>query len=370
MRLERLDLTRFRGFNAVQWRPGPGINLITGGNGAGKTSLLEAAHLLANGRSFRGRVRDGLVQQGQPDLEVFAEWCERDGQHRRAGLRHSGREWQARLDSEPVSSLAELCTALAVLSFEPGSHNLIAGGSEPRRQFIDWALFHVEPDFLHLWRRYSRALKQRNALLKGRPRADLLLPWNRELADAGEPITRMRALYMKQIEPLLARAASCYLPEVGALRLEFRPGWRREEQSLEESLAKSMDRDLMFGHSGTGPHRADWRIEFERLPGRSALSRGPREARRAVLCLGTSSGICRCHRRMADHRFGRSGFGTRPNASATSLALSRSLRSADPDNGDRSAGSPCGVWTTSRTVPRGTRRSSSAAIIPATASLL
>ena len=274
MLLERLRLARFRGFDAVELRPTPGINLITGGNGAGKTTLLEAAHLLANGRSFRGRVRDGLVRQGQPDLEVFAEWREQDGRGRRAGLRHSGRDWEARLDSEPVGSLAELCAALAVLTFDPGSHDLIAGGSEQRRQFLDWALFHVEPDFLPLWRRYARALKQRNALLKSRPRPDLLAPWDRELEEAGEPVTRMRALYLGQFEPLLAQTAAVYLPELGALRLEFLPGWRRDAQSLGEALAQTRDRDLLLGHSGTGPHRADWRIDFERLPGRNALSRG------------------------------------------------------------------------------------------------
>jgi DNA replication and repair protein RecF len=274
MLLERLTLARFRGFDAVELRPVPGINLITGGNGAGKTTLLEAAHLLANGRSFRGRVRDGLVRQGQPDLEVFAEWREDSGRSRRAGLRHSGRDWQARLDSEPVGSLAELCAALAVLTFEPGSHALIAGGSEQRRQFLDWALFHVEPDFLPVWRRYARALKQRNALLKSRPRAELLVSWDRELEEAGEPMSRMRALYLGQLEPLLALTAALYLPELGALRLEFLPGWRRDEQSLGEALAQSRERDLLLGHSGTGPHRADWRIEFERLPGRNALSRG------------------------------------------------------------------------------------------------
>ncbi len=274
MLLERLTLARFRGFDAVELRPRPGINLITGDNGSGKTTLLEAAHLLANGRSFRGRVRDGLVRHGQPDLEVFAEWREESGRRRRAGLRHSGREWEARLDSEPVGSLAELCASLAVLSFEPGSHNLIAGGSEQRRQFLDWALFHVEPDFLPVWRRYARALKQRNALLKTRPRAELLAPWDSELAEAGEPVTRMRTLYLGQLEPLLARTAALYLPELGAFRMEFLPGWRREGQSLGEALAQSRDRDLLLGHSGTGPHRADWRIEFECLPGRSALSRG------------------------------------------------------------------------------------------------
>jgi DNA replication and repair protein RecF len=274
MLLERLKLARFRGFDAVELCPTPGINLITGGNGAGKTTLLEAAHLLANGRSFRGRVRDGLVRQGQADLEVFAEWREQGGRHRRAGLRHSGRDWEARLDSEPVGSLAELCAALAVLTFNPGSHALIAGGSEQRRQFLDWALFHVEPDFLPLWRRYARALKQRNSLLKNRPEPSMLVPWDRELEEAGEPVTRMRALYLGRFEPLLAQTAALYLPELGALRLEFLPGWRRNEQSLGGALAQSHDRDLSFGHSTIGPHRADWRFEFERLPGRNALSRG------------------------------------------------------------------------------------------------
>jgi DNA replication and repair protein RecF len=250
------------------------LNLITGGNGAGKTSLLEAAHLVANGRSFRGRVRDGLIQHGRPDLEVFAEWAQADGRGRRAGLRHSGREWQARLDGQPVAALADLCEALAVLSFEPGSHELIAGGSEQRRRFIDWALFHVEPEFLPHWRRYSRALKQRNALLKARPQRDFLSPWDRELADAGEPVTRMRWLYLQQLEPLLGEIASLLLPELGALRLSYQPGWRREEQGLDEALQQSVERDLLLGHTGPGPHRADWQIGFEHLPGRDALSRG------------------------------------------------------------------------------------------------
>jgi DNA replication and repair protein RecF len=173
-----------------------------------------------------------------------------------------------------VAVLADLCAALAVLSFEPGSHELIAGGSEQRRRFIDWALFHVEPEFLPHWRRYSRALKQRNALLKTHPQRDLLLPWNRELVDAGEPVTRMRWLYLQQLEPLLGEIGGLLLPELGAFRLSYQPGWRREEQGLDEALQQSTERDLMLGHTGPGPHRADWQIDCERLPGRDAFSRG------------------------------------------------------------------------------------------------
>ena len=274
MLLENLSLARFRGFASAELHLAPGVNLFTGGNGAGKTTLLEAAHLLANGRSFRGRVRDGLIQHGESHLEVFATWHEASGRSRRAGLHHTGRTWEARLDSEPVGSLAELCAALAVLSFEPGTHELIAGGSEQRRRFLDWALFHVEPSFLPLWRRYSRALKQRNMLLKGQPETKTLDAWDAELCETGEPLTRMRALYLAQLEPLLAKTAALYLPELGASRLVFLSGWGRDGQSLADALLQSRTRDTLLGHSGTGPHRADWQIAFEGLPGRIALSRG------------------------------------------------------------------------------------------------
>ena len=79
--------------------------------------------------------------------------------------------WEARLDGAAVPSLTELCAQIAVVTFEPGSHDLIAGGAEHRRRYLDWGLFHVEPEFLPLWRRYARALKQRNALLKSGPGA-------------------------------------------------------------------------------------------------------------------------------------------------------------------------------------------------------
>jgi DNA replication and repair protein RecF len=295
MWFERLSLGNFRGFSAAEWCPEPGVNLVVGGNGAGKTTLLEAMHLLANGRSFRGRVHEGLIKQGHSSLEVFGEWREGSGRQRRAGLRHSGKQWQALLDSKPVASIAELCSALAVLSFEPGSHSLIVGASEQRRRFVDWGLFHVEQEFIGAWRRYARALKQRNALLKSRPRAELLRPWDLELAEAGEPVTRMRALYVAQLDSLLSQTAAHYLPELGALRFRFLPGWPREDLSLGSALEKSTGRDLVLGHTSVGSHRDDWSIEFERLPGRDALSRGQQKlvALSCVLAQGHAYSLTR-----------------------------------------------------------------------------
>lgn len=290
MHVTRLDIRHLRRFDEVQLLPGTGLNLITGDNGAGKTSVLEALHLMAYGRSFRARVRDGLVRQGAEATEVFVEWRERvpsgalaavdsatpaAGQRtRRAGLRHTGRDWEGRLDGQSVAQLGDLCAALAVVSFEPGSHALITGSAENRRRYLDWGLFHVEHEFLPLWRRYARALRQRNALLKARAGNDQLDAWDRELAEAGEPLGQFRQRYLEAIEPAVARLAAELAPGLGGVRLGYQPGWRREDFPLVDALLFCRERDRQAGYTSVGPHRADWRIDFGAVPGREALSRG------------------------------------------------------------------------------------------------
>lgn len=275
MHVIRLTASGLRRFDSVSIDPAPGLNLITGDNGAGKTSLLEALHLMAYGRSFRGRVRDGLVRTGAEAVEVFVEWQEgAEVRHRRAGLRHTGQTWLGRLDGQKVSQLGELCAALAVVSFEPGSHALVSGGGEPRRRFVDWGLFHVEPGFLPLWRRYARALKQRNALLKSGASGQQLDAWDHELAEAGEPMTRHRRDYLEQLQTRLLAVAGDLVPTLGASSIEFQSGWRSSELSLADALLVARERDRAVGYTTVGPHRADWRIDYAGHPHRESLSRG------------------------------------------------------------------------------------------------
>ena len=288
MLIQRLQLQSFRGFAEAALHPQPGFNLITGNNGSGKTSLLEALHLLAHGRSFRGRVRDGLIRRDAAALCVFAEWRAGAGASHRAGLRHSGADWEAKLDGAAVAHLGELCEALAVVSFEPGSHALIDGPSEGRRRYLDWGLFHVERaerggDFLLQWRRHARALKQRNVLLR-QHRADAQLEaWEHELAQAGEALTEQREAHVDRLQPHLDAMIAALLPGAGSARLDLSPGWRRQELSLADALLLARDRDLALGHTPVGPHRADLRLELRDLPGRDGLSRG--QAKLAALSL-------------------------------------------------------------------------------------
>lgn len=284
MQLTRLDIRDLRNLADVRLAPGPGLNLLLGDNGAGKSSVLEGLHLLAYGRSFRGRVRDGLVRSGQPALEVYAEW--HDAAHperlRRAGLRHTGQTWEGRLDGESVQQLGVLCAALMVVTFEPGSHALVSGSSDVRRRFMDWGLFHVEQDFLGQWRRYARALRQRNALLKAGAGTRELDAWDLELSEAADPLDRRREQYLGRLQGAVQRVAAMIAPTLGRAELVFQPGWRRAELSLADALLVARDRDRAAGYTSVGPHRADWRIRFDARPEQALLSRG--QAKQAALC--------------------------------------------------------------------------------------
>lgn len=275
MRVSRLRIRNLRRLEEVELEPGPGLNLLLGDNGAGKTSVLEALHLMAYGRSFRGRVRDGLIRTGADALEVYVEWSrETDPRLRRAGLRHRGGSWEGRLDGQAVGQLGELCGAIQMVTFEPGSHALVGGSGDPRRRFMDWGLFHVDPAFLPLWRRYARALKQRNALLKqGAPSAQLD-GWDWELAATGEEITNLREAYLDSLQGEVAQVSGRVAPTLGHAALQFVPGWKRDAMPLADALLLARDRDRMLGHTTTGPHRADWRVEFSAVGPSEALSRG------------------------------------------------------------------------------------------------
>ena len=274
MRITRLDIGAVRSISEARLEPAAGVNLLVGENGAGKTSVLEAIHLLGYGRSFRGRVRDGLIATGAPALQVYAEWLEGGDRPHKVGMRHAGGDWEGRLDGESVAQLGDLCAAVAVTTFEPTSHALVSGGGEPRRRFLDWGLFHVEPDYLRKWRRYARALKQRNALLKARNAGPQLDSWDHELAEAAEPLQRQREDYVAALLPHLQAVTEQLLPSFGIAALTLQAGWKQETLSLADALLLGRERDLALGHTGVGPHRADWRVDFVARPDREPYSRG------------------------------------------------------------------------------------------------
>lgn len=271
MKLRELRIENLRVFAQIELSPAPGWNVFTGPNGAGKTSLLEAAYLLSHGRSFRSASREALARDGSGGYSVFGE-IGRAGRRFRVGLARTARGLDAKVDGADVA-IGDLLRQAAVLCFEPGSHELIAGASDERRSYLDWGVFHVEHAFLPTWRRYQRILKQRNVLLRRLADTRELDSWNHELARAAEPLVAMRRRYFDALQPYVRSLLGELLPELGEPTISFDPGYD-DTRSLEHVLAERRERDLARGHTGRGPHRADWSLSFAAARRREHLSRG------------------------------------------------------------------------------------------------
>lgn len=281
MIVELLRVDGLRCLSGVELAPGPGFNLLVGGNGAGKTSLIEALHLCGYGRSFRSQSTDALIGHGAGRFSIFVRFRDGQGRTRQLGLGREPGAWLLRLDGEGVLSLAECIQPFMVVSIEPEACGLIAGPGEGRRRFLDWLLFHVEPEFTLAARRYQRGLRQRNAALRaGVPDAELDV-WEQEMAASGEAIDAWRRSAMASLEQPMTLALQALLPGLGACTLGYRSGWPTDlglAQALREGRASDRER----GFSQRGPHRGDWRL---RMPGQleqQDLSRG--QAKLASIC--------------------------------------------------------------------------------------
>lgn len=275
MRVTALGITDLRIIESLRLSAGPGLNVLIGPNGAGKTSVLEALYVLSRGHSFRRRVRDGLIRHGAEAFVVRAALETTEGAARTLALRRSRGGWEGRIDERPMVRLGDLFGAFAACAFTPGSHELIDGGAEERRAFWDWGLFHVEPEFLETWRRYARALRQRNALLRDGGEDSELEAFEEAMAVTGERIAGWRALYLAELAIHAKTRAAALLPELGRLSLTSSPGYEAGEgASLARELAMRRAADRIRGATSVGPHRADWRIRFGERLGPAELSRG------------------------------------------------------------------------------------------------
>jgi DNA replication and repair protein RecF len=152
MSLRRLQVTDFRCLQSAAIDLDPQFTLISGANASGKTSLLEALYVLGRGRSFRTRRLEHLIRRGSERFVVFGEV---DAFDRRVSLGIEGAATgvRAKLGGSKVSSLAELASLLPVQIIDPEIHRLIEEGPSGRRRFLDWGVFHVEPQFVGNWQR-------------------------------------------------------------------------------------------------------------------------------------------------------------------------------------------------------------------------
>jgi len=271
MALERLKIQDFRNIARAQLVLAPGLNVISGANGSGKTSLLEAIYFLGRGASFRTQRVQSLIRKGKGELVVFGEVRSGEEGSVGIGIRRSMRELEVRIGGEKAPGLSALAARLPLLVINPDSHRLVEQGPKQRRQFVDWGVFHVEHDFHGAWLRYMRALRQRNAALRSSAPTSAKA-WDGELVTHGTAIHEMRERYLRKLLPLLPEYVGALAP-LGALEVAYQQGWPGDE-ALGTAIGASFERDRAVGHTRYGPHRADLAIRIDGVAAEESVSRG------------------------------------------------------------------------------------------------
>lgn len=273
MSLVRLQVTNVRNLTRLDLLPSPQLNVIHGDNGSGKTSLLDAIHILSTGRSFLNDAIRPVIQYGKEALTVFGEVADADGRITSIGLERQAGCSRIRINGRTPESLGELLEVMPVQYLGPDSQKLLEQGPRERRRLLDWGVFHVEHGFYPQWRRYQRALRQRNAALKAGDQSGSLKAWDQELVGAALHLHQYRAVYMEALLPCFTDCLHEVMSQDVAISARYSPGWN-PEHLYADVLARSLERDLRLGFTHYGPHRADLVFKVDEHPASEALSRG------------------------------------------------------------------------------------------------
>ncbi len=254
MILKELRLRGFRNFSRLDWTVGPGVHVLTGLNGQGKTNILEAVYLLSTMRSFRGARHQELIQYGKSGY--FAGGVVQADVETRIKFYRSRSERKLSVNEEPLSSLQDYLGTVRTVIFSSEDIQLVKGPASVRRRFLDLICCQTRPGYLEALQKYSRAVRNRNALLKRKDLDDRLLQsFTAPVIEHGNRIMEIRRKVVPALSPI-ARLAYRQIADGRdeELLLEYRASVKHDF-ALE--LEKNFRRELSTGSTIIGPHRDD-----------------------------------------------------------------------------------------------------------------
>jgi DNA replication and repair protein RecF len=285
--LVSLAISDFRNIVEATIEPDPeGTTVITGLNGAGKTSVLEAVSYLSTLQSFRGTPRQAMVRQGSDQAILRAETLV-DGRSVtiEAELSASGRS-RTMVNRQNVRRRADLHEALRTTVFSPEDIGVVRAGPTERRRFLDETLAVVDPKAAIAAEDVDKILRQRSALLRGVRRrltlevAATLDVWDLRLDTAGTALVEAREGLVVQLAPIVEVHYSRLAGLTTPVGLDYRRSWSGR---LIDALTESRNPDVERGVSTIGPHRDELELSLSGLPGRTHASQG--EQRSLALAL-------------------------------------------------------------------------------------
>lgn len=259
--LLRLSLRNFRNYKEQQVEFHPKLNVITGGNGHGKTNLLEALYVLATGRSFRTRYTEELIREGTSYFVLEASFY-KNGLTQTLSLLYEKKNRKIQHNSTLLSHSGEILGLLPIALYAPEDAKLIHGAPVVRRRFLDIMTAQHDRSYLYHLVRYHQCMKQRNALLRSGAHKGFE-PWEEQMAFSAAYLLQKRRDTIVSLAPLLQHHMQKLSEEKESLHAQLISSYSFEEMGNDiaafyrKAYAATRDREFLYKQSLIGPHKDD-----------------------------------------------------------------------------------------------------------------
>jgi DNA replication and repair protein RecF len=256
VRFERVRHYRFRNLSDAVVDTAADTVFLIGENGHGKSNFLESLYLMSYGASFRTRRDTELVAIGADAMAVDGTLAGDGELSRTIAIRYENAKKEIRIDGETVQDRRDMIAIAPSVVFRHDDMGFVNGAPEMQRWFVDQTLSMQHPLYVDDMRRYKRALRNRNALLREQ-RTDMLDAYDRELAEIGISIQEYRRTVVREFGRVFTdeyRAISAIEEEI---EIRYRPSWDRfsSPDQIVEHLGKKRIHDLERRTTTSGPHR-------------------------------------------------------------------------------------------------------------------
>ncbi|MBS0655360.1 MAG: DNA replication/repair protein RecF, partial [Verrucomicrobia bacterium] len=278
MFLKSLYARHFRNFDELAVDFTADINEVVGANAQGKTSLLEALYFCLTGSSFRSAHLKDLIRHSHDRFFVEVTF-EKQGVDHLLAVSYDGAVRRVFLNRAHCPSTTVLLGLMTGVAFTPGDVSLVKGAPAFRRRFLDLQIAQIDPLYVHHLSRYTKALKQRNALLRQK-KADTLFCWEAELATSASYLVWKR----RQAVQFLGQRAAHFFEKFIIDKTQFDLHYSSAAMHIEEmealrhhfvqEYARKRGQELAYGMTLVGPHRDDLQILLNEKPFREFASEG------------------------------------------------------------------------------------------------
>lgn len=279
--LKHIKLLSFKNFEELSLDLSPKINCFTGINGAGKTNLLDAIYYLSFCKSYFTNSDHDNIRRNDP-LFVINGIFERDQTEENifCGVRQNDKK-QFKRNKKEYSRFSDHIGTFPLVIVSPYDSNLITEGSEERRKFINGVIAQYDKEYLNDVINYNRIVKQRNALLKEFSRKktfdnDSISIYNSKLIELGTPIYEKRKDFLEKLSPVFDSFYKQISGGKESVQLIYQS--QLEENSFEELLKNSIERDMHLQYTSCGIHKDDLIFKIENYPVRTNGSQGQQKS--------------------------------------------------------------------------------------------